>query len=139
MRRQSRELALQLLFQLEFDKDFQLKPTLSRFVTNFDIAKDTVDYSEPLLSGIITNMQEIDAVIQAASPHWKVPRMGTVDRNVIRIAVYELMFKTDEIPPKVAINEAIELGKKFGNTDSASFINGVLDQIARSRGLVQNT
>lgn len=137
MRRQSRELALQLMFQYEFDKDFQLHPTLSRFVINFGVGKDILEYGEPLLEGVLSHLQEIDEVIQKASPHWKVPRMGTVDRNAIRIAVYELMFCSSQVPPKVAINEAIELGKKFGNTDSASFINGVLDQVARSQGLVE--
>lgn len=136
MRRQSRELALQLMFQYEFDKDFQLQSTLSRFVINFGVGKDILEYGEPLLEGVLAHLQEIDEVIQKASPHWKVPRMGTVDRNAIRIAVYELMFCASQVPPKVAINEAIELGKKFGNTDSASFINGVLDQVARSQGLV---
>jgi N utilization substance protein B len=139
VRRQSRELALQLLFQYEFDKDFQLVNTLNRFVSNFHVTSDVLEYGKPLLEGVLSNLEELDSVIQSASPHWKVMRMGMVDRNAIRIAVFELTHLTNEVPPKVAINEAIELGKKFGNTDSGSFINGILDQVVKSKGLMQNT
>jgi N utilization substance protein B len=134
-RRQSRELALQLLFQSEFDKDFDKSKTFRRFVENFGITEEVQKYGQPLLEGIWEHLSEIDSVIQAASPKWKVYRMGAVDRNILRIAAFELLFSAGDIPPRVAINEAIEMGKVFGNTDSGAFINGILDQVARDKNL----
>lgn len=134
-RRLARELALQLLFQSEFDKDFNSQGTFRRFVENFGVTLDVQKYGQPLLEGVLEKMAEIDGAIQTASPKWKVYRMAAVDRNVLRIAVYELLFNSADIPPRVAINEAIEIGKTFGNTDSGAFINGVLDQVAKDKNL----
>lgn len=135
-RRSARELALQLLFQSEFDQDFDPSRTFRRFVENFGVTKDVQEYGQPLVEGVLVRKAEIDDAIQAASPKWKVYRMGAVDRNILRIAVFELMFLQQEIPPRVAINEAIEMGKIFGNTDSGAFINGILDQVAKNQNLL---
>lgn len=137
LRRQSRELALQVLFQVEYDPQFDLKISLSRFVSNFHPQESAVEYCERLSIGVLTNLAEIDKTIQAHSPHWKISRMDRVDRNTLRIAVYELMFEHDNVPPKVVINEAIEIGKTFGNAESAAFINGILDQVAHQKKLFE--
>jgi N utilization substance protein B len=81
-----------------------------------------------LVKGVMQTMSEIDALIESASDNWKLSRMSCVDRNVMRIAVYELKYRND-IPPKVAMNEAIDVGKKYGTEDSGAFINGILDSI----------
>ena len=123
-------------FQSEFDQDFDQSRTFRRFVENFGVTKDVQEYGQPLVEGVLVHKAEIDDAIQAASPKWKVYRMGAVDRNILRIAVYELMFLQQEIPPRVAMNEAIEMGKIFGNTDSGAFINGILDQVAKNQNLM---
>lgn len=135
IRRQSRELALQVLFQMEYDPQFDMKVSFSRFVTNFRPEDSVVEYCEKLAFGVIEHQAEIDTMIQSHSPHWKISRMDRVDRNALRIAVYELLFENKEVPPKVVINEAIEIGKTFGNAESAAFINGILDQVARQKRL----
>lgn len=134
-RRAARELALQLLFQSEFDQEFHPQHTFQRFVDNFGVTKDIQEYGQPLLEGILTHRQQIDDAIQGASPRWKVYRMSSVDRNVLRIAVYELLFEAANVPPRVVINEAIEIGKMFGTTESGAFINGVLDQLAKNHAV----
>jgi N utilization substance protein B len=75
---------------------------------------------------------KVDEKIQEASRHWKIDRMGGVDRNILRISVFEMMFASEMIEPKVAINEAIEVAKLFGSQESAAFVNGILDQVVRN-------
>ena len=135
VRRQSRELALQVLFQIEYDPQFDMKTSFSRFVTNFRPLETVVEYCEKLAFGVVEHQTEIDTTIQSHSPHWKISRMDRVDRNTLRIAVYELLFQHADVPPKVVINEAVEIGKTFGNAESASFINGILGQVARQKRL----
>lgn len=137
-RRAARELALQLLFQSEFDQEFHPQQTFRRFVDNFGVTQDVQEYGRPLLEGVLSNREKIDDAIQGASPRWKVYRMSSVDRNVLRIAVYELLFESENVPPRVVINEAIEIGKMFGTTESGAFINGVLDQLAKNHSLALN-
>ncbi len=135
IRRQSRELALQVLFQLEYDPGFDMKTSFGRFVSNFNPQPSVLEYCERIAFGVIEHQKEIDQTIQSHSPNWKISRMDRVDRNTLRIAVYELMFENHDVPPKVVLNEAIEIGKTFGNAESASFINGILDQVARQKCL----
>jgi N utilization substance protein B len=90
-----------------------------------------MEYTRALVQGIQSNKEKIDSIIQTASSHWKVQRMALVDRNVLRIAVFEMKVAAKELEPQIAINEAIELAKKYGSTDSGGFVNGVLDQIAK--------
>jgi len=96
-----------------------------------DIARvdEIREFSNALLRGVMAHRDEIDKEIQSSSKNWKINRMALVDRNILRLAVYELAHCAD-IPKRVSINEAIELGKKFGSEDSGSFINGVLDKIS---------
>lgn len=134
-RRHSRELALQVLFQQEFAPQLDFREGLETFRGNFEASKEVWEYADLLLDGITSNKDAIDEVLQENTAHWSVARMALVDRNLMRIAIYELLFSNQDIPPKVAINEAIEISKKYGSTDSASFINGVLDQIVKVKAL----
>ncbi len=130
VRRQSREVALQALFHVEF---FEGDPAdaVVFFHEHFQTPPEVWDYAKGILMGIFTNKDEIDAMIESQSAHWRLHRMAVVDRNLLRIAVFEIHYSQGAIPPKVAMNEAIEISRKYGNTDSPSFINGLLDQIAR--------
>lgn len=87
-----------------------------------------VDYADELIRGVKARVKEIDAVLQSASQHWKVERMSLVDRNVLRVAVFEMKYSTDPVKPSIAINEAVDIAKRFGSTESGSFVNGLLDQ-----------
>jgi transcription antitermination factor NusB len=128
-RRKARELALKMLYQMELNGD-DAETALRRYCEIFPYRSDIVDYSRFLLVGITGQQQRLDQYIEKASEHWKLSRFTYVDKNVLRIGTYELLFSPD-VPPKVAIDEAIELGKKFGGEDSKDFINGILDRILR--------
>jgi N utilization substance protein B len=130
-RRLSRELALQVLFQQEFSPQQTVQTGLEHFRKSFDAAPEVWAYALELLQGVEKNGQTIDSLIQTHSAHWTLKRMALVDLNIMRLAVFELKFAGDPIPPAVAINEAIEISKKFGTVDSASFVNGILDQIVK--------
>jgi N utilization substance protein B len=127
-RRSSRELAMQALYYIDMGKNDQ-DQALRLFCINFEPSEDIKPFFESLVHGTLAHLPDIDRKIETFSSNWKLSRMSGVDRNVIRIAVYELMFCSD-IPAKVAINEAIDIGKKYGTADSGSFINGVLDAIS---------
>lgn len=128
-RRQSRELALQVLFQQEFAlKKEAVEAGMETFRRSFDAEPDVWDYTLELLKGIVAHQTEIDAAIQKASAHWTLKRMALVDLIIMRVAVFELKHASELVPPAVAINEAIEISKKYGTVDSAAFVNGILDQ-----------
>ena len=131
-RRRARELALQYLYQWDFHGPGEDEPARLFRETRRDSAA-VKEYAWELADGVKANQQEIDALIESHSQHWKLYRMNRVDRNILRMAVFELM-SCPEIPPKVSIDEAIEIGKKFGTTESSTFINGILDQICRRLG-----
>ena len=126
-RRRSRELAMQALFYMDMR---QKKPEemISFFEKYFLSSKKVPFFFMNIVKGVDLHKEEIDSIIEQFSSNWKISRMSCVDRNIIRIAVYELLF-CDDIPAKVSINEAIDIGKKFGDKDSGSFINAVLDSI----------
>lgn len=128
-RRQSRELALQILFQTEFAPQISTRAFMDVFEESFD--SEVTSYAETLISGVQANKAAIDSKIQSSSAHWKVERMATIDRNLLRIAVYEMKFAADPIKENIIINEAIEIAKKYGTSDSASFVNGILDQVSK--------
>lgn len=130
-RRLSRELALQVLFQQEFAPRQSIENGLATFRRSFDAAPEVWAYALEILKGIETHGSEIDALIQARSAHWTLKRMALVDLNIMRVAVFELKFSGDAVPPAVAIDEAIEISKKYGTVDSAAFVNGILDQIMK--------
>lgn len=130
-RRQSRELALQVLFQQEFSPKQPVATGLQNFRRSFDEPAEVWAYALQLLEGVEQKRGEIDALIQSRSAHWSLKRMALVDLNVMRLATYELRFAQDPVPPAVAINEAIEISRKYGTVDSAAFVNGILDQVVK--------
>jgi N utilization substance protein B len=130
-RRQSRELALQVLFQREFSNKPDLNSNLADFRQSFAASDEVWNYTQQLLQGVDRHHEEIDALIQKHSAHWTLPRMAMVDRNIMRVAVFETRFAADPVPPAVAINEAVEISRKFGTSDSPAFVNGILDQIVK--------
>lgn len=131
MRRQSREIALQILFQTEFAPQISCKDLME--VIGADSASETIAYADDLIRGVQQNKPAIDAKIQSSSAHWKMDRMATIDRNILRVAVYEMRMAPEPLKENIVINEAVEIAKKFGTTESASFVNGLLDQIAKGR------
>lgn len=130
MRRQARETALQILFQIEYAP----KITFEDLFALHEKTKDAeiTNYASKLIDGVISTKEKIDQKIQEASRHWKIERMGGVDRNILRIAVYEMFFASEMLEPKIAINEAIEVAKIYGSQESSAFVNGLLDQIIRN-------
>jgi N utilization substance protein B len=134
-RRKAREFALQILFQLDIRKE---KPTLTlfkRFWTEFEPDDEVRAFTEEIVKGTFKHLKVINEKILASAKNWSLDRMATVDRNVLRMAAYEILYRMD-IPPSVTINEAIELAKKFGTDESGAFVNGILDNVARMAGKV---
>ena len=128
-RRRAREIALQVLFYMDLRQDFRNENLLS-FCDNFLFEDTPREFFTNLVAGISDHKDELDTKIAAASKNWRLERMSVVDRNAMRIAVYEMMHCPD-IPPVVSINEAIEIVKKFGSDDSGAFINGILNTILK--------
>ena len=126
-RRRSRELAMQVLFYMDMSRS-DSKELLELYCKNFPISKKILPFFLELVKGVIHLKSEIDSIIERFSSNWKISRMSCVDRNILRIAVYELLFCKD-IPSKVSINEAIDIGKKYGTEDTGAFINGILDGV----------
>lgn len=127
-RTKARERAVQALYQIDVAAT-DLDEALARFWKSFEpVEREVMDLAEGMVRGVALHRREIDDAIESVSAHWRLDRMAKVDRNVLRLAVFEL--RHGDTPVKVAINEAIELGKKFGSESSGAFINGVLDKIA---------
>jgi N utilization substance protein B len=126
-RRKSREFALQVLYQLDITKQGIIE-TLDQFQDHFSGQEEKDEFMERLAIGVQEHCQEIDGLIEKYSEHWRLDRMNIIDRAILRMAIFELLY-CEEIPPKVTLNEAIELGRRFGSEDSRSFINGILDRI----------
>ncbi|MBS1971017.1 MAG: transcription antitermination factor NusB [Bdellovibrionales bacterium] len=130
MRRQSRELALQVLFQTEFAPQISNSDLME--VLGAAVEPEVVTFATDIIRGVQAQKSAIDSKIQSASAHWKLERMATIDRNILRIAVYEMRFAPNPLKENIVINEAVEIAKKFGTTESASFVNGLLDQVAKA-------
>jgi len=133
-RTQAREYALQILYQIDVRKDPEDR-ILVDFWKNIEAEPEVSDFAAKLVIGAIRNKKKIDEVISKYASNWKMSRMAVIDRNVLRIATYELLF-CDDIPPKVSINEAVDLAKKFGDTESGKFVNGILDKINKEEAAV---
>jgi N utilization substance protein B len=126
-RRQSRECALQILYLLDASK-VSLDEALVHFWEDFPRELEVRGYTETLVRGCLDRQAEVDEAVEKRSINWRLPRMSLVDRNILRLAVYEMLFE-DDVPAKVSIDEAIELAKRFGSEDSRSFVNGILDAV----------
>ncbi len=126
-RRKAREVALQVLYEIDFLK-IDPAEAVRLYWENFDAPKSVQKFSTRLIEGAVEHQKEIDNLISSCSENWTIGRMSRVDRNILRLAVFELLHCQD-IPPKVTLNEAIDLGKDFGSENSGSFINGILDAL----------
>jgi len=127
----ARERALQFLYQHDVTGAFG-DVAISRFQENFHPDERPPGYFQQLVYGVKTHLAELDAYIARFSEHWRLERMALIDRNVLRLAIFELLH-SPQVPPKVAINEAIELAKRYGGEDSGAFVNGILDRVWEAR------
>lgn len=139
-RHRAREIAFQILYRYDLEsqasslpmpKDYALGQDLKRHFEHFQVQENLRAFAEDLVKGTMAQMQTLDATIEAHAQNWKVARMPFVDRNVLRMAAYEMRTHRD-IAPSITINEAIELVKEFGTAESAAFVNGILDSISKS-------
>ena len=128
-RRKARESTLQILFQLEFD-DSQPEKVTEQYWQHRKAPEEIRQYTDRLVKGIISHKKDIDKIIQSVSEHWRISRMAVVDRNILRMAVFELLFEQN-IAPAIVINEAIEIAKKYSNEEAATFVNGLLDAVRK--------
>ncbi|MDD5217220.1 MAG: transcription antitermination factor NusB [Candidatus Omnitrophica bacterium] len=127
-RTQAREYALQILYEHEMNPD-SAENILSLFWEEHqDAVQDIRDFTKMLVNGTLEHLAELDAVITRYIENWELNRLAVVDRNILRFATYEILYR-DDIPPKVTINEAVNIAKKFSQEDSGKFVNGVLDKI----------
>jgi N utilization substance protein B len=128
-RRKARELAVQLLYQHDLAKT-DLQEAMALFWEHFPVDLEVREFCRQLVLGTVDRLALIDEFLSGASENWSLHRMSVVDRNILRLATYELLDRLD-IPPSVSLNEAIEIAKKYSTPDAAVFINGVLDRIKR--------
>jgi N utilization substance protein B len=130
-RSRAREVALQLLYQHDLNPRAARRPDVERFVK--DRLRDPAlePFTIKLYDGVLAHQEEIDRRLSEAASNWRLPRMAVVDRNVLRIGGYELLF-TPETPHGVALDEAIELARRYGSANSPSFVNGVLDRLRQA-------
>lgn len=132
-----RIVALQTLYEYEFRKESSddsadVKEILSRNLERYETAIDDTKFVETLVDGVLKEQTDIDGKIQPIAPDWPIEQIARVDRNILRIGVYELLHQAKMVPPKVAINEAVELAKAFGSDNSSKFVNGVLGTAYRT-------
>jgi N utilization substance protein B len=137
-----RIVALQTLYEYEFrkqsdDESVDIDEVLSRNLERYQEAIDDTDFVGVLVKGVIAEEADIDAKIQPIAPDWPIDQIARIDRNILRIGVYELLHQGKKVPPKVAINEAVELAKAFGSDNSSKFVNGVLGTAYRT--LIEGT
>ena len=128
-RRKAREYALQMLFQIDLT-DASPQLVFDQFWSGQEAKPDEREFAERLVQGVVDQRRELDRYIVGAADNWRVERMATVDRNILRVAIHELL-DDEQTPPPVIIDEAIAVAKRFGSGESGSFINGVLDSIRR--------
>ncbi len=133
-RRTARTLALQALYQWNLQQDERTYPWEGW--RDGDTEPAAIDFAKTLVEGVIQHRDAIDAAISKNAHNWAIDRLSVVDRNVLRIAVFELLY-LDDIPPAVTINEAIEIAKQFGDDESGGFVNGILDGLSKSQGVAK--
>jgi len=132
-RRKARVIALQALFEVD-SVGHDIEGVVSRQVTEASLPEDGVVFVWELVDGVLTNKDKIDSMIQTYAPAWPVAQLATIDRNILRLAIFEILFN-NKVPLRAAINEAVELAKTFGSDNSPKFINGVLGTVsAQSSG-----
>ena len=130
-RRKAREAAMQFLFQIDIQREEKVeKSQIDHFLDEQNLSNEAWSFAYSLIWGTVAKKKEIDEFLRNSARNWSLDRMAVVDRNILRFAIYELLYK-DDIPSKVTINEAVEMAKKFSTLDSGGFINGILDRIAK--------
>ncbi|MCS7048986.1 MAG: transcription antitermination factor NusB [Verrucomicrobiae bacterium] len=127
-RRHGRELAVQCLYQVDLTGDASEEALAGFWETQEDVPPATRRFAEELIRGVLEQRAVLDEKISRYAEHWDLERIAVVDRNILRLAIYEMMFRND-IPPVVSINEAIEIAKKYSTRESGAFVNGILDRI----------
>ncbi len=132
-----RIVALQTLYEYEFrtgseDPSVDMDEILGRNLSRYEAAIDDTKFVKDLVAGVIAEQADLDAKIQPIAPEWPIEQIARIDRAVLRLGLYELLHRGKEVPPKVAINEAVELAKAFGSDNSSKFINGVLGTAFRT-------
>jgi N utilization substance protein B len=134
-RRQSRELALQALFFLDMNSSGDVEADVAAFCLENEakLTPDVYPFFMDLVQGVMGTLDRIDPLLETYSRNWKVSRMPVVDRNIMRIAAFELLERPD-IPPSVTINEAVDIAKKFSTRESGAFVNGILDRLREAVG-----
>ena len=132
-RRKAREHALQILYQLDIKKEKPSASILKNFWAEYNPDNEVKLFAEEIVKGTFKHLAKINGLIHQCAKNWSLDRMAVVDRNVLRMAVYEILYRLD-IPTSVTINEAIEIAKKYGTDESGSFVNGILDSVARMTG-----
>jgi N utilization substance protein B len=131
-RTKARELALKFLYQIEITKEKEnFSEALADFWQRHHVARPVKEFTIQIIQGAMTNLTHIDSIISKYAQNWQLNRMAVIDRNILRLASFELLYLED-IPSKVSINEAIELAKKYGDVESSRFVNGILDKIHRT-------
>lgn len=131
LRRVARSIALQTLFEsdsVRHDPD----SVLERHLTEEPVADETASFAKQLVNGVIGNLEKLDKIISSSAPSWPMEQMAKIDKNILRLAIFEILFNND-VPIKAAINEAIELAKSFGSESSSRFVNGVLGTIVAQK------
>ncbi|MCD6583847.1 MAG: transcription antitermination factor NusB [Candidatus Omnitrophica bacterium] len=136
-RSKAREIALCILYQMEITKK-KVVELLNTYLESYPQKQEVIDFSRILVGGVEKSLSSIDSIIKKYARNWEIERMAVIDRNILRLGIFELLYLED-IPPKVSINEAIELAKRFGDKDSSRFVNGILDRIYKeeSRKFIQ--
>lgn len=129
-RTQAREFALIILYQREVTR-FEIQAVVDAFWRDEEADQEIKEFTERLVFGVHQNSASIDEKVSSYATNWQLKRMAMIDRNILRLGLYELLFAPD-IPPKVTINEAVELAKKFGDVESSKFVNGILDKIHKT-------
>jgi transcription antitermination protein NusB len=132
-----RIIALQTLFEQDFrksasDKNFDLEAVLRRNIARYEATVEDTDFIERLVRGVDKNVAELDKTLQPIAPEWPIDQIARMDRVILRMGLYELTYE-DSVPPKVVINEAVELAKSFGSENSSKFVNGVLGTALRQK------
>jgi len=130
-RSRARALALKFLYQIDITKE-DPSSALSHFWQEHKAEKPVKEFAAQLIQGTLENSGKIDSVINRYARNWQLKRMAVIDRNILRLAAFELLF-LEEVPPKVSINEAVELAKKYGDVESGKFVNGILDKIHKTK------
>lgn len=126
----SRTIAMQTLYEWDMRRDLDIEDIMSRNIEEFQEDADP-EYIHTVVRGAVSTADEIDQKIEAVAPEWPIAQISPIDKAILRVAIHELLY-SEEVPPKVAINEAVELAKMFGGENSSKFINGVLGTLYRS-------